>query len=55
MKTPTYSVFRNRAERKRVHIIRHGESVYNAIDRYVGVLLADFSLAFLSHFFLPND
>ena len=34
MKTPTYSVFRNISERKTIHIVRHGESVYNAIDRY---------------------
>lgn len=33
MKTPTYAVFRNISDRKTVHIIRHGESVYNAIDR----------------------
>ena len=34
MKTPNcYSIFRNPSDRKTVHIIRHGESVYNAIDR----------------------
>ena len=34
MKTPNYSIFRSASDRKTVHIIRHGESVYNAIDRY---------------------
>ena len=34
VKTPCYSIFRGASDRKTVHIIRHGESVYNAIDRY---------------------